>query len=61
MLIQCRKCGKWGESAGMKLADDVKAKLPIEAVEAAMTKCVDCTEEHARQSGIPVEMLWKKH
>ena len=59
MLIRCRKCGMWGRSAGPELSDQVRENIGESAVQNAANVCVDCTEDFAKRSKIPIEILWK--
>ena len=61
MLIRCRKCGKWGESAHGRLTERVKEQIGPSATANAANVCMDCTEDFARRTNIPVEILWTKN
>ena len=43
-----------------RLTEEVKERIGIAAAKNSFNVCVDCTEEFARRSNIPIEILWKK-
>ena len=49
----------WGRSAGPELSDSCKTQIGEAAVANAANVCVECTEDFAKRSNIPIEILWK--